>query len=157
MIMDPGEIAREYTAAANPKKQISILAELNECTEKEIQDILMEKGVIKGRKKAAETQIMAQGGDKRGGRREAAGTEKKATTNLVVTKHPITDPDVGADTERTAPVAPECLIKLVRDRLGQLAEEAAEMNRRFIENCTETEQLKNWLEKHENRSEWETI
>lgn len=42
--MDPGEILREYNAAANKAKQISILAELNACRPLEIALCLREQG-----------------------------------------------------------------------------------------------------------------
>lgn len=38
--MTPGEIKRSYEQAANPKKQIKVLAELNDCTVGEIEKIL---------------------------------------------------------------------------------------------------------------------
>lgn len=45
MVMLPGEIAREYAAASNPRKQIGILAELNQCSRDDIRTILREQGV----------------------------------------------------------------------------------------------------------------
>lgn len=45
MVMQPGEIAREYAAASNPQKQIGILAELNQCSRDDIRTIQQEQGV----------------------------------------------------------------------------------------------------------------
>lgn len=42
--MDPGEILREYNAAANKDKQITILADLNACRPMEIALCLREQG-----------------------------------------------------------------------------------------------------------------
>ncbi len=44
MIMDPGEIAREYRTAANKNKQIPILAQLNSCSALKIAQILKDQG-----------------------------------------------------------------------------------------------------------------
>jgi hypothetical protein len=43
--MQPGEIAIEYKQAKNKLKQVSILAELNQCSKAEIIRILQEQGV----------------------------------------------------------------------------------------------------------------
>ena len=42
--MDPGEILREYNAAANKNKQITVLADLNSCKPLEIALVLREQG-----------------------------------------------------------------------------------------------------------------
>lgn len=42
--MDKGEIARDYAASKNHKRQIQILAELNACPKEKIVEILQEKG-----------------------------------------------------------------------------------------------------------------
>lgn len=58
MIMQPGEIARDYLAAVNKGKQIGILAELNACSKDEIRAVLRTQGVElpqPGRKPAAKT------------------------------------------------------------------------------------------------------
>lgn len=44
MWMSEEEIARKYRMAKYKRKQVKILAELNGCTEKKIQEILVEKG-----------------------------------------------------------------------------------------------------------------
>lgn len=44
--MDPGEILREYNAAAGKDKQIAILAEINDCRPMEIALCLREQGVV---------------------------------------------------------------------------------------------------------------
>ena len=44
MIMDPGEIAREYRTASNKNKQIPILAQLNSCSPLKIAQILKDQG-----------------------------------------------------------------------------------------------------------------
>lgn len=44
LTMDPGEILREYNAAASKDKQVAILAELNSCRPMEIALILREQG-----------------------------------------------------------------------------------------------------------------
>ena len=55
MTMDEGEIVRNYKAAANPREQIKILAELNCCDPSQIQMILFNHGckeaVVKHKKK----------------------------------------------------------------------------------------------------------
>lgn len=43
--MDPGEIARDYNAAINKRKQIGILADLNGCKRQKIIDILRQQGI----------------------------------------------------------------------------------------------------------------
>ena len=40
MIDSPAEIVRSYRMAADPKKQIKVLAELNACSVKEIRQVL---------------------------------------------------------------------------------------------------------------------
>lgn len=44
MTMDEGQIVRDYKAAANPREQIKILAELNCCDPSQIQMILYKNG-----------------------------------------------------------------------------------------------------------------
>lgn len=44
MTMTPAEIAADYRQAKTPLKQIGILADLNQCSRKEIVDILREQG-----------------------------------------------------------------------------------------------------------------
>ena len=46
MIDSPGEIVRSYRMAADPKKQIKVLAELNACSVKEIRRVLVGEGVL---------------------------------------------------------------------------------------------------------------
>ena len=46
MIDSPAEIVRSYRMAADPKKQIKVLAELNACTVKEIRQVLVGEGVL---------------------------------------------------------------------------------------------------------------
>ena len=41
MIDSPAEIVRSYRMAADPKKQIKVLAELNACSVKEIRQVLV--------------------------------------------------------------------------------------------------------------------
>jgi len=43
-IMDKGEIVREYRAAKDKKKELGVLADLNECSKAEIAEILVEGG-----------------------------------------------------------------------------------------------------------------
>lgn len=45
--MGAKEIVASYRTAKNPKAQIGVLADLNGCTEKEIEEILMQLGAIK--------------------------------------------------------------------------------------------------------------
>ena len=56
--MGAKEIVASYRTAKNPKAQIGVLADLNGCTEKEIEEILMQLGAIKPaeRKKAQSTE-----------------------------------------------------------------------------------------------------
>ena len=44
MIMKPVEIVREYKSAKSPKLQITVLADLNCCSKKEICDIIKAAG-----------------------------------------------------------------------------------------------------------------
>ena len=44
LLMDPGEILREYNAATNKNKQIAVLADLNCCKPLEIALVLREQG-----------------------------------------------------------------------------------------------------------------
>ena len=46
MIMEPGEILREYNASKYKSKQLTILADLNLCTKEEIQQVLEQQGVV---------------------------------------------------------------------------------------------------------------
>ncbi len=46
MIDSPAEIVRSYRMAADPKKQIKVLAELNACSMKEIRQVLVGEGVL---------------------------------------------------------------------------------------------------------------
>lgn len=46
MIDSPAEIVRSYRMAADPKKQIKVLAELNACSVKEIRRVLVGEGVL---------------------------------------------------------------------------------------------------------------
>ena len=46
MIDSPAEIVRSYQMAADPKKQIKVLAELNACSVKEIRRVLVGEGVL---------------------------------------------------------------------------------------------------------------
>lgn len=46
MIDSPAEIVRSYRMAADPKKQIKVLAELNACSVKEIRQVLVGEGVL---------------------------------------------------------------------------------------------------------------
>lgn len=45
--MGAKEIVASYRTAKNPKAQIGVLADLNGCTEKEIEEVLMQLGAIK--------------------------------------------------------------------------------------------------------------
>lgn len=45
--MGAKEIVASYRTAKNPKAQIGVLADLNGCTEQEIEEILMQLGAIK--------------------------------------------------------------------------------------------------------------
>lgn len=47
MIWSTEEIVRSYRMAADPKKQIKVLAELNACSVKEIRQVLVGEGVQK--------------------------------------------------------------------------------------------------------------
>lgn len=42
--MSEVDIAKEYREAANKRKQIGVLADLNECTRKQIQELLIKNG-----------------------------------------------------------------------------------------------------------------
>lgn len=42
--MDPGEIVREYRAAANKTKHVRVLADLNACTGRDIAELLADQG-----------------------------------------------------------------------------------------------------------------
>ena len=44
LMMEPGEIAREYRTAADQKKQLGILAELNSTSREQIAEILQSQG-----------------------------------------------------------------------------------------------------------------
>lgn len=46
MIDSPAEIVRSYRMAADPKKQIKVLAELNACSVKEIRQVLVGEGAL---------------------------------------------------------------------------------------------------------------
>ena len=46
MIDSPAEIVQSYRMAADPKKQIKVLAELNACSVKEIRQVLVGEGVL---------------------------------------------------------------------------------------------------------------
>lgn len=46
MIYSTEEIVRSYRMAADPKKQIKVLAELNACSVKEIRQVLVGEGVL---------------------------------------------------------------------------------------------------------------
>ena len=46
MIDSPAEIVRSYRMAADPKKRIKVLAELNACSVKEIRQVLVGEGVL---------------------------------------------------------------------------------------------------------------
>lgn len=46
MQMGPKEIARDYRTAANKQKQIKVLAELNQCAERRIAEILDDEGEV---------------------------------------------------------------------------------------------------------------
>ena len=46
MQMGPKEIARDYRTAANKQKQIKVLAELNQCAERKIAEILDDEGEV---------------------------------------------------------------------------------------------------------------
>lgn len=46
MIWSAEEIVRSYRMAADPKKQIKVLAELNACSVKEIRQVLVGEGVL---------------------------------------------------------------------------------------------------------------
>ena len=45
MVMDKGEILRNYNQAKHKTEQVRILADLNACTPEEIIDVLIEQGL----------------------------------------------------------------------------------------------------------------
>ena len=49
--MGAREIVASYRTAKNPKAQIGVLADLNGCSEKEIEEILIQLGAMKGTEK----------------------------------------------------------------------------------------------------------
>ena len=49
--MGAREIVASYRTAKNPKAQIGVLADLNGCSEKEIKEILVQLGAMKGAEK----------------------------------------------------------------------------------------------------------
>ena len=49
MVMDKGEILRDYKAAADKTAQVKILADLNACSTEEIIDVLVEQGIERRR------------------------------------------------------------------------------------------------------------
>ena len=51
MIWSAEEIVRSYRMAADPKKQIKVLAELNACSVKEIRQVLVGEGVLRARQR----------------------------------------------------------------------------------------------------------
>lgn len=53
MIWSAEEIVRSYRMAADPKKQIKVLAELNACSVKEIRQVLVGEGVLPARDRGA--------------------------------------------------------------------------------------------------------
>ena len=66
MQMTQGEIKREYDSAADKRKQIQILAELNICSKQSIRQILIQEGIpekdipeVRNRAKNTETESAA--------------------------------------------------------------------------------------------------
>ena len=132
MQMDPGEIAREYKRAADQKKQIQILAELNGCSDVEIIKILKDqkvllplKGGAKNKKKVA----------------EKAGSGEE--TVHAVTKQ-ITEPEAGA--QAPAPVIPESLRILVLKRMDDIISECDKITEKYKELTAEMIELEDWME-----------
>lgn len=67
MQMNENEIVRDFKAAKKKREQISILAELNQCSREQIRDILMRNGISEaelpskpGRRRATETEVFRQ-------------------------------------------------------------------------------------------------
>ena len=66
-MMSEGEIVRDYRMAKKKREQISILAELNDCSKEQIRKILVQGGIPEtdlpskpGRRRAAETEVFNQ-------------------------------------------------------------------------------------------------
>ena len=94
MEMSNGEIARSYTAAKNKREQIQILAQLNNCSEAVIKDVLKSEGVpgnqmpryrgIKAEK--PDDKPEEQGGNPEKGERQIPETCETAEEPLSVTE-----------------------------------------------------------------------
>lgn len=132
MQMDPGEIAREYKRAADPEKQIQILAQLNQCSDVEIIKILKEQKVL----------LPPKGGVKRK-RKTAEKAGSGEETVHAVTKQ-ITEPEAGA--QAPAPVIPERLKRLVLERMDTILHECNRITEEYKELTAEMVELQDWME-----------
>ena len=131
MQMTEGEIVREYRTAKNRTKQISILADLNECSKKTIREILERKG----------EQVPHYGN---------RYTEKTDSSKMS-TRKPKAQSDVGINAQEVGieselSETPEIVIKLCKERMNQINEWMKPVEQKLEELSREYNILKGWVE-----------
>lgn len=151
MTMSEGEIVRDFRAAKKKREQISILAELNQCSRDKIREILLWNGISEaelplkpGKRRAAETEVFSQQikkshakpNDFRSGKPEPAVEQIEEPKEPVVPKNveemlsmeETSEPEV-VDAPEVRHGVPESVKKACRDRIWGIIQEVAELER----------------------------
>lgn len=82
MIMKPSEILRDYNQAADKKKQLVILSQLNSCSIEEIKQVLREQGV--DYRSFPRTCSKDKSNDVRSKKKQSSEASKKSVTDIEV-------------------------------------------------------------------------
>lgn len=82
MIMKPSEILKDYNQAADKKKQLLILAQLNACSTEEIKQVLREQGV--DYRSFPRTNSKDKSNDAKSKKKRSSETSKKSVADVEV-------------------------------------------------------------------------
>lgn len=153
MQMNENEIVRDFKEAKEKRKQISILADMNQCSREQIREILLRNGICEaelpakpGRRRAAETEVFHQQVKKnhakpeefRSGKQEPAEEQTKEPEETVVPKtveemlsmEETSEPEeVHVAATEVRHEVPESVKKACRDRIWGIAQEIGLLER----------------------------
>lgn len=149
MTMSEGEIVRDFRTAKKKREQISILAELNQCSRDKIREILLRNGISEaelpskqGRRRAEETEVFSQQIKKnhakteefRSGKLEPEEPAGTKTTEEILQMEETAEPEsVHVVAPEVRHEVPESVKTVCRDRIWGIAQEIGVLERERME------------------------
>lgn len=143
MTMNENEIVRDFKEAKEKRKQISILADMNQCSREEIRGVLLRNGISEaelpskpGRRRAVETEVFHQQVKKNHAKPEEFRPAKPEPVPMEETpEYP--SPEPAAEKEEAEHIVvpevrhevPETVRQLCRDRIWGIAQEIGLLER----------------------------